>query len=120
MNLKKLVVSVLAAAMALGLSAQNVEIDWNKSVMDGSRTGCIAPNKENVKEALGYIKGGKYHAPSGKIYGRKTATYKSAQAVLDAQPNMSRTRPSSCRMILRNYRSWMPVIWTTASIELKR
>ena len=92
MEFKKIFVSVLAAAMALSLSAQNVEIEWNKSVMDGSRTGCVAPNKNNVKEACGYIKGRKYHAPNGKVYGRKTATYQAAEAVLAAQPKMARVK----------------------------
>ena len=92
MEFKKIFVAVLASVMTVSLCAQNVEIDWKKSVMDATRTGCTAPNKSNVKEALGYIKGGKYHAPNGKVYGRRTATFKAAETVIAAQPKMARVK----------------------------
>ena len=60
--------------------------------MDGSMTGCISPSKENVPEALGVFKGGKYIAPDGKVYRRNSIVAKTARVVLDAQPAMARVK----------------------------
>ena len=78
---------VLACTAA---SAQ--EYEWRHVAMDGSRTGCISPSKDNVTEALGYFKGGKYIAPDGKVYGKNTATAKTARIVIDAQAKMARVK----------------------------
>ena len=52
---------IIAILFAGTLSAQ--EYSWKSVPVDGSRTGCISPSKDNVREALGYFKGGKYIAP---------------------------------------------------------
>ena len=65
---------------------------WKHVPMDGSRTGCIAPMKDNVDEALGVFKGGKYIAPSGKVYRRNSAVARTARVVIDAQPAMARVK----------------------------
>ena len=60
--------------------------------MDGSRTGCVSPSKDNVPEALGYFKGGRYIAPDGTVYKKNSAAAKTARIVLDAQPAMARVK----------------------------
>jgi 2',3'-cyclic-nucleotide 2'-phosphodiesterase (5'-nucleotidase family) len=57
--------------------------------MDGSRTGCTAPSKDNVTETLGYFEKGKYVAPNGKVFPKNSSTARTAKALLDAQPAMS-------------------------------
>ena len=53
--------------------------------MDGSRTGTASPSKENVAETVGTLKGGKYIAPNGKTYRKRSTVGKTARIVLDAQ-----------------------------------
>ena len=60
--------------------------------MDGSRTGCVSPSKDNVPEALGTFKGNKYIAPDGTVYKKNTAVAKTAKVVIDAQPKMARVK----------------------------
>ena len=57
--------------------------------MDGHRTGCKTPSKENVKETVGYFNGKTYVAPNGKRFPAGTATAKVAGIVLDGQPARS-------------------------------
>lgn len=72
---------------AVTLSAQ--DYSWKTDVMDGSRTGCTAPSKDNVTETLGYFEKGKYVAPNGKVFPKNSSTARTAKALLDAQPAMS-------------------------------
>ena len=82
-----------------GLSAQTPDsaaverkvevVSWTLTPMDGSRIGAKSPSTDNVKECLGEIRGGKYHAPNGKVYGRHTATYRVAKELLSVQPQMA-------------------------------
>lgn len=60
--------------------------------MDGSRTHCVSPSKDNVAESLGTFKGGKYIAPDGTVHRRNSATARTARIVLDAQPKMARVK----------------------------
>jgi 2',3'-cyclic-nucleotide 2'-phosphodiesterase (5'-nucleotidase family) len=60
--------------------------------MDGDMTGCISPSKDNVPEALGTFKSGKYVAPDGKVYKRRSIVAKTARTVMDAQPKMARVK----------------------------
>lgn len=60
--------------------------------MDGSRVGAKSPSSDNVKECLGEIRHGKYYAPDGKVYGRRTATYKAAKELLSVQDRMAPMR----------------------------
>ena len=60
--------------------------------MDGSRTGCVAPSKDNVDEAVGTFKGCRYIAPNGKKYARNSIVGKTARVVIDAQPAMARVK----------------------------
>ena len=88
--MKKLAVIVAVALAALQAQAQ--EYRWKHSLMDGSRTGCEAPAKDNVDEALGTFKGGRYIAPNGKTYRKNSIVGRTARIVKDAQPAMARVK----------------------------
>ena len=77
-------------AFGAGLWAQ--EYSWEAVEMDGSMTGCVSPSKDNVSEALGTFKGGRYIAPDGKVYGRNSIVAKTARVVMAAQPEMARVK----------------------------
>lgn len=70
------------------LPADTLLFSWSRSVMDGSRTGVECPSADNAVEALGYVKGRKYHSPSGKVYRSRTVS-KTAELVIAAQPPMA-------------------------------
>lgn len=89
--MKKFVV-LLWALMCGVVSATGQEYDWKHVEMDGSRTGCTAPSKDNVDEALGVFKRGKYVAPNGRTYGKRSIVGKTARVVMDAQPAMARVK----------------------------
>lgn len=88
MKLKLILLTLCVTA--LSLSAQ--EYAWKSAAMDASRTGCITPSKDNLEEALGYFEKGKYIAPNGTVYSKKSATAKTAAAVIAAQPAMARVK----------------------------
>ena len=75
-----------------GLCAAAQEYEWRHAEMDGSRTGCASPSKDNVVESLGKFKGNKYIAPNGNVYRKRSLVGKAARIVLDAQPAMSRVK----------------------------
>lgn len=83
-----LLLSVLFSCFAINAQTYT----WERSLMDGSRTGCLTPSKTNVPEAIGTIEKGKYVSPNGKVHVRKSATAKTAMVVLDAQDEMARVK----------------------------
>lgn len=83
---------MLVALVAIMTEAHSQEYEWKHIAMDGSRTGCISPSKDNVAEALGIFEKGIYIAPNGKKYARKSSVAKVAGIVIDAQPEMSRVK----------------------------
>lgn len=85
---------ILASVAFIGLSiaASAQEYSWEAVQMDGSMTGCISPSKDNVPEALGTFKCGKYIAPDGKVYKRNSIVTQTARIVMDAQPKMARVK----------------------------
>lgn len=74
------------------LAASAQEYSWRHVQMDGSRTHCVSPSKDNVTESLGTFKGGKYIAPDGTVHRRNSATARTARIVLDAQSKMARVK----------------------------
>ena len=88
--MKRFVCIIAALMVTTALSAQ--DYTWRHVPVDGSRTGCVSPSKDNVAEALGSFKGGKYIAPDGKVYKKNSAVAKTARVVLDAQPEMARVK----------------------------
>ena len=89
--MKKFVLILVALAFfCVNASAQKYE--WKHVAMDGTRTGCVSPSKDNVAEAVGTFKGNRYVAPDGKVYKKNSAVAKTARVVLDAQPAMARVK----------------------------
>ena len=89
--MKRILISS-ALILALCISSWGQEYKWSGDVMDGHRTACTTPSKENVKEAVGYFKGKTYVAPNGKTFPAESATAKVARIVLDGQPAMARVK----------------------------
>jgi len=88
--MKRLTLLAVFAFLCAGAAAQDYQ--WKHVEMDGTRTGCVAPSKDNVPEAVGGFKGGKYIAPNGKVYSRRSIVGKTARVVIDAQPAMARVK----------------------------
>lgn len=84
--IKRLVFAIL---LFYAFSASAQEYTWKLVPMDGSRVAAQSPSKDNVSEKMGTIANGYYVAPSGRKFHKKTATYRAAEVVLDAQPTMA-------------------------------
>ena len=85
MKIRLLLLTLCLSAAAM--SAQ--DYSWKSDIMDGSRTGCTTPSKDNVSETLGYFEKGKYVAPNGRVFPKNSSTARTARALLDAQPAMA-------------------------------
>ena len=86
----KLIVFLLCVGTLSGY-AQSYE--WSCAKMDGSRTGCVAPDHENLPATLGlFLENGDFRAPNGKVFKAGTSAAKVAAAVLAAQPKMQRVK----------------------------
>ena len=70
--MKRFLLIVALSSCAL-MSAHAQEYEWKHVEMDGSRTGCTSPSKDNVPQAVGTIKRGVYTAPNGKVYRNASA-----------------------------------------------
>ena len=89
--MKRILLTIaILASCCMAASAQ--EYTWSATEMDGSRTGCSAPSKENVDEAIGTFDGKTYVAPNGTRHKKRSAAAKTAKAVLKAQPRMARVK----------------------------
>ena len=82
--------TILAVLLSVTLNAQ--EYTWKAVKMDASRTGCITPMGDNLKDAIGEFKGSDYVAPNGKVFKKKSATAQVARLVYDAQPVMAKVK----------------------------
>ncbi|MGN1220257.1 MAG: 5'-nucleotidase C-terminal domain-containing protein [Candidatus Cryptobacteroides sp.] len=65
------------------------EYEWSPVDADASRTACSTVTKDNVSVSLGTFKGGKYIAPSGRKYCKRSATAKVAREVIGVQERVS-------------------------------
>lgn len=86
--LKSSLVAVSIVALSVSAGAQDFTFEWKKTEMLGNRTGVEFANADNVKDAMGEVRGSKYMAPNGKVY-KKGVTRKVAKIMIDAQPVMS-------------------------------
>ena len=89
-------VKCLAAILAVSLSAslagaQNYDFSWKRTEMDGSRTGVTFASADNVRQAMGEVKGGRYFAPDGRVF-RRGVTRKVAKVMIDVQPEMAEVK----------------------------
>ena len=64
-GLSAIVGIVVTISVATG---QDFMVKWKKVRMDGSRTGVTVASSDNVKEAMGEVRRGKYYAPDGKVF----------------------------------------------------
>ena len=85
-------VLILILSFLGGAQVWGQEYRWEAVELDGHMTGCISPSKDNVPEALGVFKGGRYIAPDGTVYKKNSIVAKTARVVLDAQPKMARVK----------------------------
>ena len=77
-----MIVSVSAAAQ------DEFALSWTRKPVDGRITGVISAGPDNVSEAMGYLDRGRYHSPSGKVYGRKSFVTRAATLMIGAQESM--------------------------------
>ncbi len=70
------------------LFAGDYKTSWNRTLMDGSRTGVTIPMLDNIDEALGTVNGKTYNAPNGRVY-KGGSIVKIAKTVIDAQEIMA-------------------------------
>ena len=77
----------LTAAVLLACSCEYT-YTWEKSRMDGHRTGVTAPNAETVAQALGTVDDSTYLAPNGTAWQQGSATYAVANDLIAVQPLM--------------------------------
>lgn len=89
--MKRLLLMVAISLCGLGIASAQ-EYEWKSVKMDGSRTGCVSPSKDNISQALGTFKGNKYVAPNGKVYRKRSSVGKMARIVMDAQSEMARVK----------------------------
>lgn len=85
----KFVIMILCLSV-LQLSAQ--DYTWKAGKIDGSRTGCSVPSKNNISETVGYFERGTYVAPNGHKFKKNMTTAKTAEVVIGAQPAMERVK----------------------------
>ena len=95
----KLAVVLLLAAVSC---SQGPRMEWKRIAMDGSRTGVVPVNAENMDSALGTFDDEAYVAPNGTRF-LDGATPEVAMLLMDAQPRMARLKQvvgHSARMML--------------------
>lgn len=92
MRYLKIMVAVCVLFFPGAWTASAQGYSWKYDPVDGHFTGCAAPSRDNVPETVGEIVNGKYHSPSGKVYGRRSIVTRTAKVVLDAQPRMARVK----------------------------
>ncbi len=61
---------------------------WHDIAADSHRTGVVPVTASNMPQALGYVDGGMYHAPSGEVFEEGTCTEKLAEILISAQPEV--------------------------------
>lgn len=90
------------ALLAVASCSQGPRMEWKRVAMDGSRTGVVPVNAENVDTALGTFDDEAYVAPNGTRF-LDGATPEVAMLLMDAQPRMARLKQvvgHSARMML--------------------
>lgn len=78
---------LVAAASVLLLSGCGQSLKWQKIVVDGSRTGVVPSNADNVRQAMGFANSNFYQAPNGRSF-ENGCVPEVAAIVIGAQPGM--------------------------------
>ncbi|MGM9765942.1 MAG: 5'-nucleotidase C-terminal domain-containing protein [Candidatus Cryptobacteroides sp.] len=84
--------AVAAFLAVLCASAQNgFRYDWTLSPVNGSMTGVRSSGADDIEEAMGSVRGGRYYSPSGKVF-RGGSVTRAAKIMLGVQPEMSEVK----------------------------
>ncbi|MGN1231884.1 MAG: 5'-nucleotidase C-terminal domain-containing protein [Candidatus Cryptobacteroides sp.] len=70
----------------------DLTLSWSRKPVDGRITGVRSAGPDDVEEAMGFVSRGKYHSPSGRIYGRKSSVTKAAALMIEAQESMKEVK----------------------------
>lgn len=81
---------VLPLLLAVSCSQPGPRMEWKRVPMDGSRTGVVPVNAENMETALGTFEDD-YVAPNGRHF-TEGATPEVAMLLAEAQPRMARLK----------------------------
>lgn len=82
-HMRRLTLILALSLFATAVQAQDFSYSWSSARMDGSRTGSRSAGPNDVKESIGEVRGGRYHAPNGKVYGGSAV--KATKKILKAQ-----------------------------------
>jgi len=84
----KLIALSLLMGVAAACAPQGPRMEWKRVAMDGSRTGVVPVNAENVDTALGSFEDDVYVAPNGNRFS-DGATPQIAAMMMEVQPRMA-------------------------------
>ena len=88
MEMVKAKVTALLALLVLVSCSQGPKMEWKRVWMDGSRTGVVPVNSENMDTALGTFEDDAYVAPNGRRF-TGGATPEVAAMLMEVQPKMA-------------------------------
>ena len=83
--------ALLLVSLAVSCSQGGPRMEWKRVAMDGSRTGVVPVNAENVDTALGAFEDDAYVAPVGTRF-TEGATPEVAALLMEAQPRVARLK----------------------------
>ena len=88
MEMVKAKVTALLTLLVLASCSQGPKMEWKRVWMDGSRTGVVPVNSENMDTALGTFEDDGYVAPNGRRF-TGGATPEVAAMLMEVQPKMA-------------------------------
>ena len=84
--------SACILAVSSASARDSLALSWSRKPVEGRITGVKSAGPDNVNEAMGFVSRGRYHSPSGKVYGRKSSVTKAASLMIDAQESMKEVK----------------------------
>ena len=102
MNSRKIILllSVLLGLYGVGRAVYLAEsgrgISWERTLMEGSRTGVKSVTVDNLAEALGVFDGETYVSPNGRRF-TDGVTPPVAASLMEVQPKIGSPRPDELR-----------------------
>ena len=84
--------SAFILAVSSASARDSLALSWSMKPVEGRITGVKSAGPDNVNEAMGFVSRGRYHSPSGKVYGRKSSVTKAASLMIDAQESMKEVK----------------------------
>ena len=91
---------------------RGLQMTWHRTAIDGSRTGVVPVNAENVDTALGTFEDDTYVAPNGIRYAGGTVS-EVASLLMEVQPGMARLK-----QVVGHSAKMMPNLRTEPETEL--